>query len=110
MTLRICRLMRILPSEFGDRVTLDDFEWLTADYLVDPWGEERADLSRAIAAAATLQGWGSETTADKLMIDYGTEPMSPEDKMRLDVQKLRASARAINARIERTQRVEERRE
>lgn len=54
-------------------MTLDELPYWIADYGLDPWGETRADYSRAIIAASFAGG-----DPEKYMVKYDYIPL-PED-------------------------------
>lgn len=48
--------------ELGERMTAEEFGLWMALYLVDPWGEQRADLRAAIVASTVANYAGMQRT------------------------------------------------
>lgn len=54
----------------SERLHLDELPLWIADYSMDPWGEQRADYSRAIVAASFSGG-----EPKKYLVDYDYTPL-----------------------------------
>jgi hypothetical protein len=68
--MRLCRKLNCTLAELARRMTLDELPLWIADFQLDPWGEERADYSRAIIAAAFCGG-----EPEKYLVKYDHIPL-----------------------------------
>lgn len=79
--LLLARTMGMTADELAEKMSASEFFEHWADYLIDPWGEQRADLRSGVIAALlhnVNRGRGEATKSPSDYILY--KPDAPDEK------------------------------
>lgn len=80
--LRLARLFRCTLGELAERLPLTEMPLWIAEWQDDPWGDERAEISRAIVGTVLARCLGAEgVKLEHLLPRFGDQPADdlPDD-------------------------------
>ena len=68
--LLLARTMGMTVDELGARMSAAEFFEHWADYLIDPWGEQRADLRSGVVASILYNVYRAKGKSEKSASDF----------------------------------------
>lgn len=98
--LRLAKKDGCTLAEVEERYTIDEYAIWVAEYILDPWDEQRADLSRAIGAAAIANQWRDSLPIEPMDLMPNYDRPSPEDQQKLAKEIFAAQVAAWNKHLE----------
>jgi hypothetical protein len=66
--MKLCRLLGSTLAELDERLSPDELPFWIAQYQLDPWGDERAEWSRAIVGTAIARSFGATKVEPKHLV------------------------------------------